>query len=192
MSSLSYVTGGHNMKIGLHVRHRLPHDRDADEQRRTAAAVSSRECPTRSCCRRVPSVQDTSIDREISIYIQDSWTLGRADLQPGPAVRAHQGIGAGSDRTRRTIPAGAGLHAGRLRGRAKLLRLQPAVRRRLRSLRERKDGAEGQLRQVRAVVLVEPRRRLQPDGRRHRHAHVERSERRRHRAGERARRRRRT
>jgi hypothetical protein len=64
--------------------------------------------------------------------------------------------------------------------------VSPRLRRRLRSLRQREDGAEVQLRQVRAVVLVEPGRRLQPDGRRYRHAHVERSERRRHRPGERA------
>ena len=31
----------------------------------------------------VPSVTDTSIDREISVYIQDVWTLGRLTLNPG-------------------------------------------------------------------------------------------------------------
>ena len=31
----------------------------------------------------VPSVQDTSIDREVSIYVQDSWTVGRATFNPG-------------------------------------------------------------------------------------------------------------
>ena len=31
----------------------------------------------------VPSVQDTSIDREIGVYIQDSWTVGRATFNPG-------------------------------------------------------------------------------------------------------------
>jgi hypothetical protein len=31
----------------------------------------------------VPSVTDTSIDREISTYIQDVWTLGRLSLNPG-------------------------------------------------------------------------------------------------------------
>src|SRR6185295_2956432 len=30
-----------------------------------------------------PSVTDTSIDREISLYIQDAWTLGRMTLNPG-------------------------------------------------------------------------------------------------------------
>jgi hypothetical protein len=31
----------------------------------------------------VPAVQDTSIDREISTFVQDAWTLGRLTLNPG-------------------------------------------------------------------------------------------------------------
>src|SRR4030095_11525623 len=39
----------------------------------------------------VPSVQDTSIDREIGVYVQDSWTVRRLTFNPGLRVEYIEG-----------------------------------------------------------------------------------------------------
>ena len=164
MSSLSYVSGAHNMKVGFmwdtgYRTITTPMNNGGLQQQYRLGVPDSVVLQT------LPSVtghEHRSGNQHLHPGCLDA---GTHDAQPGPALRAHQGLDTGSDGSRRPIPAAARLHAGRLRAGAELLGLQPALRRRLRSLRQRKDGAEGQLREVRAVVLVEPRRRLQPDGR---------------------------
>jgi hypothetical protein len=82
MASLSYVTGGHNMKIGLmwDTGYRTivtPMNNGGLQQQYRLGVADSVVLQT------VPSVQDTSIDREIGAYVQDSWTFGRLTLNPG-------------------------------------------------------------------------------------------------------------
>ena len=82
MASLSYVTGGHNMKVGLmwDTGYRTivtPMNNGGLQQQYRLGVPDSVVLQT------VPSVQDTSIDREIGAYIQDVWTLGRLTLNPG-------------------------------------------------------------------------------------------------------------
>jgi hypothetical protein len=82
MGSLSYVTGGHNMKVGLmfdtgYRRIVTPMNNGGLQQQYRLGVPDSVVLQT------VPSVQDTSIDREIGVYVQDSWTLGRLTFNPG-------------------------------------------------------------------------------------------------------------
>jgi hypothetical protein len=82
MSSLSYVTGGHNMKFGLMwdngYRTIVTPMNNGGLQQQYRLGV-----PDSVVLQTVPSVTDTSIDREIGLYVQDSWTLGRMTLNPG-------------------------------------------------------------------------------------------------------------
>ena len=82
MSSLAYVTGGHNLKVGLmwdtgYRRIVTPMNNGGLQQQYRLGVADSVQLQT------VPSVQDTSIDREIGAYVQDSWTFGRITLNPG-------------------------------------------------------------------------------------------------------------
>ena len=82
MASLSYVSGAHNTKIGLvydtgYRTITTPMNNGGLQQQYRLGVPDSVVLQT------VPAVQDTSIDREISVYIQDAWTLGRMTLNPG-------------------------------------------------------------------------------------------------------------
>jgi hypothetical protein len=82
MTSLSYVTGAHNMKVGLmwDTGFRTivtPMNNGGLQQQYRAGSPDSVVLQT------VPSVQDTAFDREIGTYIQDTWTLKRLTLNPG-------------------------------------------------------------------------------------------------------------
>src|SRR4029078_3958679 len=82
MSSLSYVTGAHNMKVGLmwdtgYRTIETPMNNGGLQQQYRLGVPDSVVLQT------YPSVTDTSIDREIITYIQDVWTLGRLTLSPG-------------------------------------------------------------------------------------------------------------
>jgi hypothetical protein len=90
MGSLSYVTGGHNMKVGLmwdtgYRRIVTPMNNGGLQQQYRLGVPDSVVLQT------VPSVQDTSIDREVAAYMQDSWTFGRTTLNPGLRVEHIKG-----------------------------------------------------------------------------------------------------
>jgi hypothetical protein len=82
MASLSYVTGEHNMKFGLmwdtgYRRIVTPMGNAGLVQQYRLGVPDSVVLQTQ------PSVQDTSIDREIGAYVQDTWTFGRLSFNPG-------------------------------------------------------------------------------------------------------------
>ena len=90
MASLSYVTGGHNMKVGLmwDTGYRTivtPMNNGGLQQQYRLGVPDSVVLQT------VPSVQDTSIDREIALYVQDTWTLGRLTFNPGLRFESIEG-----------------------------------------------------------------------------------------------------
>jgi hypothetical protein len=82
MSSLSYVTGGHNMKVGLMwdngYRTIVTPLNNGGLQQQYRLGV-----PDSVVLQTYPSIQDTSVDREVSIYAQDSWTIRRLTFNPG-------------------------------------------------------------------------------------------------------------
>ncbi len=82
MASWSYVTGGHNMKVGMmfDTGYRTiytPMNNGGLQQQYRLGVADSVLLQT------VPSLQDTSIDAEVSVYVQDAWTMGRLTLNPG-------------------------------------------------------------------------------------------------------------
>jgi hypothetical protein len=90
MASASYVTGGHNMKVGLmyDTGYRTivtPMNNGGLQQQYRLGAPDSVVLQT------VPSVQDTSIDREVSVYVQDAWTVGRLTFNPGLRIEYIKG-----------------------------------------------------------------------------------------------------
>lgn len=81
-ASVSYSTGAHDIKVGLtqawgYRTIVTPMNNGGLTQRYRLGVPDSVLLST------VPSVQDTSIDREIGAFIQDSWTKGRLTLNPG-------------------------------------------------------------------------------------------------------------
>jgi hypothetical protein len=82
LGSLSWVTGEHNLKVGFDFskgnRYILTNvSNGAITQRYRNGIVDSVSIPTQ------PSVQDTNIDAEIGVFVQDTWTRGRLTLNPG-------------------------------------------------------------------------------------------------------------
>src|SRR5262249_21839467 len=82
MTSLSYVSGAHNMKAGFMYDTGFrtivtPMNNGGLQQQYRLGIPDSVVLQTQ------PSVQDTSIDREIGVYGQDTWTMGRLTLNPG-------------------------------------------------------------------------------------------------------------
>jgi hypothetical protein len=82
MTSLSYVTGAHNMKIGLMwdtgFRTIVTPMNNGGLQQQYRLGV-----PDSVVLQTVPSVQDTTINREIGVFLQDTWTIRRLTLNPG-------------------------------------------------------------------------------------------------------------
>jgi hypothetical protein len=82
LASLSYVSGAHNMKAGLTYdtgfRTIVTPMNNGGLQQQYRLGV-----PDSVVLQTVPSVQDTSIDREVGIFAQDTWTMGRLTLNPG-------------------------------------------------------------------------------------------------------------
>ena len=181
-SSLSYVTGSHNMKVGLQQRVGWQQDKRQDinadltqqyQERRAHAGVDLQHA-----------------DRQPE----------RSGRRPGPVRAGHMDQRANHDRARAagrllqhlgsgTISAGRPLRAGapvrRDSRHCKLVERVAAAWRFLRPLRHREDRPQRQSRIVRAVAGHWFCRNLQSNGDLDRHADLERSEPRRHRPGER-------
>ena len=82
MTSLSWVTGAHNVRLGLTYSH-------GDVNIDTGANNGSIEQRYRSgvpfsvSISASPTVRRTGLDKDIGLYVQDSWTRGRLTLNPG-------------------------------------------------------------------------------------------------------------
>jgi len=82
MTSLSWITGGHNVKVGLaystgDVNIDTGQNNGSIEQRyRNGVPFSVSISAT-------PTIRRTGLDRDIGLYVQDSWTRGRLTMNPG-------------------------------------------------------------------------------------------------------------
>jgi hypothetical protein len=82
MTSVSWVTGAHNLKIGLaystgDVNIDTGQNNGSIEQRyRNGVPFSVSISAT-------PTVRRTGLDKDIGVYVQDSWTRGRLTVNPG-------------------------------------------------------------------------------------------------------------
>jgi hypothetical protein len=82
MSTVALVTGEHNFKVGLeysfgYTRIDYGPNNGAIEQRYRNGV------PFSVSISNSPRLSDNSVDREIGLYVQDSWTRGRLTLSPG-------------------------------------------------------------------------------------------------------------
>ena len=82
MVSLSYVTGAHNMKVGWvqgwgYRKIDTPMNNAGLTQRYRLGVPDSVVLSV------VPSFQDTTINPDLGLYIQDTWTRGRFTVNPG-------------------------------------------------------------------------------------------------------------
>ncbi len=83
-ASVSYVTGSHAFKAGLQWHygiHRTYSSANGDLQQLYRQGV-----PYAVVVRNTPTLAVTNLKRDVGVYVQDSWTLGRLTLNPGLRV----------------------------------------------------------------------------------------------------------
>jgi hypothetical protein len=87
VGSLSYVTGGHTMKVGITqgwgfqtVVTPMNNGGLTQRYRLNAAGVLGADSVTLAG---VPSITDVGVNWDLGVYLQDSWTRGRLTLNPG-------------------------------------------------------------------------------------------------------------
>ena len=144
-ASVSYVTGAHNLKIG-YGGVALVSDLENHTNDLNLPYTVSNGVPI-SLTQSLLPYTISYRTRNASFYVQDQWTLGRMTLQG--ALRFDRNW---SFSPEQTIPASAFLASPlvfpKTRRRDRLQRHLAARRHRVRPLRQRQDGREGELRQV--------------------------------------------
>jgi hypothetical protein len=87
VGSLSYVTGGHTMKVGMTqgwgfqtIVTPMNNGGLTQRYRLNAAGLLAADSVSLSV---VPSITDVAINWDVGVYLQDSWTMGRLTLNPG-------------------------------------------------------------------------------------------------------------
>ena len=135
---VSYVTGAHNLKTGVQVR--TGWSQELFETRGDIVQIVSNGVP-----QSVRLVNNPSGHKEsgvnTGIYVQDSWTIGTRDAQPGRPLRAVRDVDPGAERRRRHV--GAGARVRRAEEHRQLEHGVAAIRLRLGSVRRRPHGGQG-------------------------------------------------
>jgi hypothetical protein len=82
MSSLSWVTGAHNVKVGVTYSHG---DVNIDTGQNNGSIEQRYQngVPYQVSISATPTVRRTGLGRDIGLYVQDSWTRGRLTVNPG-------------------------------------------------------------------------------------------------------------
>ena len=159
MAAASYVTGSHNVKVGL--QYGFGYFR---RQRREAADLIQlyrSGVPAQVIIHNTPQQNQSDMNADQGIYAQDSWTIGRFTINPGVRFEHFNGSIEGlSSAGGRFVPVRS-FHERRQR--AELERRVAAPRLRMGRARGRQDGREGGLGQVRARLLVGVRRHLRSE-----------------------------
>ena len=167
MASASYVTGSHAMKFGMT-------DGWGENSRRSRRSANINtlitingvvpalnDFPVQVAVYNTPTTGIQNVNSDFGSYAQDTWTMKRLTLNYGARFDHFNAEVPAESAPASTVDRGA-----QLRGdseRAELERLVGASRRRLRPLRRRQDGVQGERRQVRRL----PGGRLRPDVQRH-------------------------
>jgi hypothetical protein len=82
LSSLSYVTGSHALKVGI--QHRFGWQRDTREDINADLIQQYRNgVPTQVTIFNTPTSSRNNVDADLGIYVQDTWTRGRMTFAPG-------------------------------------------------------------------------------------------------------------
>jgi hypothetical protein len=82
MTSLSWVTGAHNVKLGVTYSHGDVNI-DTGQNNGSIEQRYRNGVPFSVSISATPTVRRTALDRDIGLYVQDSWTRGRLTLNPG-------------------------------------------------------------------------------------------------------------
>jgi Carboxypeptidase regulatory-like domain len=87
-ASLSYVTGGHNLKFGFQYTwgdfwHTVDANADLTQQYRSSSTGIRHSVPNSVSIRNTPLVYGERLNRDLGIYAQDSWRLNRLTLNAG-------------------------------------------------------------------------------------------------------------
>ncbi len=169
-ASASYVTGTHAIKTGVQwgfgpYTTRGDLNGDLIQLYRNGRPDSVRVYNT-------PRQAQEYLNADLGIFAQDSWRIHRATLNYGIRYRVLQRRDLRAGLAARTLRAGPALREGRLH--AVLVRHHAALRRRLRSVRQRPHRAQGERQQVHGRPDARLRAALQPVPVAERHADVER------------------
>jgi hypothetical protein len=87
-ASMSYVTGSHNIKVGLQYQwgdfmHSVDANADLTQQYRSPAGRPPFSVPDSVIVRNTPLVYGERLNRDLGIYAQDSWKLRRLTINAG-------------------------------------------------------------------------------------------------------------
>jgi hypothetical protein len=82
LSSLSYVTGSHALKVG--VQHRFGWQRDTRQDINADLIQQYRNgVPTQVTIFNTPTSSRNNVDADLGVFVQDTWTRGRFTIAPG-------------------------------------------------------------------------------------------------------------
>ena len=85
MTSLSYVTGTHNVKVGFHLSQGPDHQQYSRNGDLIVNYVNN--VPSTVTVYNTPVRAKGFVDADLGIFVQDSWTMGRLTINPG--IRAN-------------------------------------------------------------------------------------------------------
>ena len=137
---VSYVTGSHDLKVGLQVMEGWRHF--YQEPNGSLDYTFSNGLPLSLTQYATPLLDEERLKASLGIYVQDQWTIKRLTLNLGLRFDyLNAGVPA-TDLPAGRVRAGASVRRDRLP--AVLVGHQPAHRRRLRSLRHRQDRGQVQ------------------------------------------------
>ena len=159
-ASVAYVTGAHSLKVGYQAAYQV--QKQFTNGNPNMISYTFHDGAPFSITQCIPS-QQSNRTRFDAFYAQDQWTLSRLTLQ-GALRYEHAWSWFPEGRTARSTARGScrsGFIFPRVGGRHRLPRHHAAHGRGLRRLRQRQDGAEGELQQVPAAG--EQRGQLHPD-----------------------------
>ena len=158
MASMSYVTGTHNVKVGVQdTWGRYNYWRNANGD---SARIFQNGVPFQATILNTPLSFGDKLDADFGIFAQDSWTMNRLTLNYGARFETFASSTSGRGVAGRPVRGRAHVRRDR---HADLEEHRAARRRRLRPVRQPEDRTEVQLRQVHAGRHHRVRELLQPD-----------------------------
>ncbi len=159
MGALSYITGSHNVKVG--VQYNFGPYVNTRETNADLQQVYLNGAPQSVTVYNTPLRYKDSLKADIGIFLQDSWSLNRLTINTGAALGVPGARGVSVHvrprplrrRSEASTPSDADVEGHRA-----------ARGHRLRRLRQRQDGTQGRLQSLQRVAHDVLRQPLQPAG----------------------------
>ncbi len=158
-ASGSYVTGTHNVKVGMTLMHQWRYNTNEPNN---SVTLSLRAGAPFSLTQFATPIQfHETVNYNMGIFAQDQWRIGRVTANYGLRIDFLRATVGSAGRCRGAVHTGEKLRRGSER--AELEGSQSAVWRGLRCVRYRQDGHQGEPRAVRHRRFLHHRARLEPD-----------------------------